>query len=237
MWMRQPNTTTTTALYETAYYASQHQMTFPPVFENIVEEGVWKGWKILVAIDAQDLLAVVDGTGNPVDSEMQFPEDGELGYWPLMFELVDADDERNRVGNWWEVADATIFGPVKAGGGGFFITSPNYRTLPGVALGEAVATNLDESGDKPFTFSLDQNYPNPFNPSTLINFSIPQASNVRLDVFNMLGQRVASLVNGEALNAGSHSVNFNAAALSTGVYIYRLQANGNTLTRKMTLIK
>ncbi len=85
-------------------------------------------------------------------------------------------------------------------------------------------------------FSLAQNYPNPFNPSTQIDFSIPQQSNVQLKVYNTLGQVVATLVNGN-LSAGSHSVNFDARNLASGMYIYRLSAGNYTSVKKMMLLK
>ena len=77
----------------------------------------------------------------------------------------------------------------------------------------------------PKVFSLDQNYPNPFNPTTQINFSLAVDSRVTLKVFNILGQEIAVLVNGN-LTAGSHLVNFNAESLSSGVYIYKIDAKG-----------
>lgn len=88
----------------------------------------------------------------------------------------------------------------------------------------------------PTQFALNQNYPNPFNPTTNISYSIPTASNVSLEVFNLQGQRVASLVNGFQ-SSGAHSVNFDASNLSSGVYIYRLRAGNNVMMNKMTLIK
>ncbi|MDX2127828.1 MAG: T9SS type A sorting domain-containing protein [Chloroherpetonaceae bacterium] len=85
-------------------------------------------------------------------------------------------------------------------------------------------------------FELSQNYPNPFNPSTSIKFSVPAASDVRLEVFNILGQKVATLVN-TRLNAGTYTQNFNAINMSSGVYFYRLQAGSFNKTMKMTLVK
>ena len=77
----------------------------------------------------------------------------------------------------------------------------------------------------PATFALDQNYPNPFNPSTTINFQLKVDSKVSLKVFNVLGQEVASLVNSN-LVAGGHNINFDASALNSGVYLYRIEASG-----------
>ncbi len=88
----------------------------------------------------------------------------------------------------------------------------------------------------PADFKLNQNYPNPFNPSTTIEFSIPEASNVRIAVYNLLGQQVAEIVN-ETKSAGTHSIQWNASDLSSGMYIYSLEANGNIITKKMTLLK
>jgi hypothetical protein len=92
------------------------------------------------------------------------------------------------------------------------------------------------SGDIPAEFSLNQNYPNPFNPSTSIQFGIPESSDVKLEVMNMLGQRVALLVD-ENRSAGLYTVTFDASSLSSGMYLYRLQAGNFVQTRKLTLIK
>lgn len=96
--------------------------------------------------------------------------------------------------------------------------------------------DIDILADIPVKFELLQNYPNPFNPSTKIQFSIPQAGNVKLTVYNLLGQEVAVLVN-DHLNSGLHEVEFNAENLSSGMYIYRLESSGNISARKMILMK
>lgn len=88
----------------------------------------------------------------------------------------------------------------------------------------------------PTEFSLEQNYPNPFNPETKINFTIPVSGNVKLSVYNLLGQEVATLVNGFK-QAGSHTVNFEAKGLQSGMYFYKLETTSFTQTRKMTLLK
>jgi photosystem II stability/assembly factor-like uncharacterized protein len=89
----------------------------------------------------------------------------------------------------------------------------------------------------PARFALDQNYPNPFNPSTSVRFTLPQAAKVGLVIYNMLGQRVAAPINGTMFEAGSHTVQFDASGLATGVYLYRLTAGSFTETRKMVLVR
>ncbi len=88
----------------------------------------------------------------------------------------------------------------------------------------------------PVAFELYQNYPNPFNPSTKIGFALPRESKVKLEVFNVLGERVAVLKD-EVMPAGVHVVEFNATGLSSGVYFYRLTAGDFVATKKMVLMK
>ena len=92
----------------------------------------------------------------------------------------------------------------------------------------------------PQNFALMQNYPNPFNPSTTIEFSIPQMSNVKIEVFNVIGELVTSLVN-QTFSAGYHRFNFDASNLSSGTYIYQMKSNGQNgtfvETKKMLLMK
>jgi hypothetical protein len=88
----------------------------------------------------------------------------------------------------------------------------------------------------PQDFRLEQSYPNPFNPSTTIQFSIPEQSFVKLEVFNSLGERVSTLVS-EELNVGNYKYEWNAESLSSGIYLYRLQTPHSSISKKMTLIK
>jgi hypothetical protein len=88
----------------------------------------------------------------------------------------------------------------------------------------------------PSTINLGQNYPNPFNPTTNITFGLPQSGFATLEVFNMIGQSIAVLVN-ENLSAGQHTVSFDASNLSSGVYVYRLKVGNEVVSRQMTLVK
>lgn len=88
----------------------------------------------------------------------------------------------------------------------------------------------------PTNYSLSQNYPNPFNPATTISFSIPQTGIVTVKIFNVLGQEVATLLNNE-LSVGTHNINFDASMLSSGIYMYTIQAGDFVATKKMMLMK
>jgi subtilisin family serine protease len=92
----------------------------------------------------------------------------------------------------------------------------------------------------PTNFALLQNYPNPFNPSTTIEFSLPEMSNVSIEIYNVIGELVASLAN-QSFNAGYHSLSFNASNLPSGTYVYQLKASGQNGTfvdtKKMILMK
>lgn len=89
----------------------------------------------------------------------------------------------------------------------------------------------------PETFTLDQNYPNPFNPSTNISFSLPQTTEISLRIFNTLGEEVAILLNNEELQKGNYSYKFNASGLTSGVYLYTIESNLGTQSKKMIVLR
>ncbi len=104
---------------------------------------------------------------------------------------------------------------------------------------EAFGVRIDnamKSTDMPWSYALHQNYPNPFNPQTEISFSLPAACQVTLDIYNIVGQKVATLVD-RHLNAGEHTVTFNGRETASGVYFYRLSTSEFTDTQKMVLLK
>ncbi len=91
-------------------------------------------------------------------------------------------------------------------------------------------------GNVPADFVLEQNYPNPFNPATTLKFSIVNNGFVTLSIFNLAGQEIESLIN-ENLNPGTYNIEWKPENIPSGVYIYRLTVNGNSLDKKMVLIK
>jgi hypothetical protein len=120
-------------------------------------------------------------------------------------------------------------------GSGFIFADPQAKVPSALEEGVGVP------GEIPADFELHQNYPNPFNPVTSILISIPNASRARLEVYNMIGQRLAVLVD-QDLPAGTHHYEWDATdvvgqPVSSGVYLYRLVAGEYTSTRTMTLLK
>lgn len=120
---------------------------------------------------------------------------------------------------------------------------PPFEVMLGFPNGDrAFPANTTSSEDEevyvdvPGDITLSQNYPNPFNPVTNIQYQIPSDMQVELTVYNTLGQEVATLVD-DQVQAGTHEVSFDGSSLASGVYIYRLQADGQVITNQMTLVK
>ena len=88
----------------------------------------------------------------------------------------------------------------------------------------------------PNQYELSQNYPNPFNPSTTIRFSLPQASQIKINIYNMIGEQVATIADG-MYEAGYHKVTFNASNLPSGAYIYRIESSDFVQVKKMILLR
>jgi uncharacterized repeat protein (TIGR01451 family) len=102
--------------------------------------------------------------------------------------------------------------------------------------GRSSSVGTEDADALPTAYTLEQNYPNPFNPTTSIAFSLPESAQVSLAVYDVLGRRVATLVNGQ-LQAGQHSVQFEATSLPSGMYLYRLTTPSGSITQKMILLK
>ena len=110
--------------------------------------------------------------------------------------------------------------------------------LDRVGVTSLVTDVTSSKNSVPKTFVLEQNYPNPFNPSTQITFALVADSKVTLQVYNLLGQVVATLIKNEFLSAGRHKLQFQPEQLPGGIYFYRLQVSGAfSEVRKMTLLK
>lgn len=115
-------------------------------------------------------------------------------------------------------------------------TSDGTATTTMITVSSEPLAIDDNNNIIPSEYSLEQNYPNPFNPSTTIQFSIPEQSFVKLEVFNALGEKVTTLVS-EELNAGSYKYGWNAEGLPSGIYFYKLQADNFVEAKKMILMR
>lgn len=110
------------------------------------------------------------------------------------------------------------------------------RGLLTSAIANFTPTGIENEGTIPETYSLSQNYPNPFNPSTTIKFAIPENSNVKLEIYDLIGRKVTTLINSE-LNPGTYSVQWEASNYTSGIYFYRIETNNFTTVKKMLLLK
>ncbi len=117
--------------------------------------------------------------------------------------------------------------------------NPNLGGMPIIVLDlQFTPVSVEKENDIiPEQFYLDQNFPNPFNPTTEIKFGITEATNLDLRIYDALGREVAVLISNEFMNAGSYNVKFDASNLASGNYVYRMTSGGNTVSRKMQLLK
>ncbi|MBI4534947.1 MAG: T9SS type A sorting domain-containing protein, partial [Ignavibacteriae bacterium] len=118
----------------------------------------------------------------------------------------------------------------------FAIDSGGLYSAPRTLIAIRTSTGVAEGSSIPTEFALFQNYPNPFNPSTTIEFWLPKESNTTLEIYNLLGQKIATLVN-EVRAPGTYKERFDASGLASGVYLYRLRAGEFVQTRKLLLLR
>lgn len=120
--------------------------------------------------------------------------------------------------------------------GVLYFSFSNYKLTPRKDDDFVGYTTGVENEVVPAEFALRQNYPNPFNPSTAIEFSLPKGENVKLEIFDVLGRKVQTIIN-EFKEAGNYKVYFNASALPSGVYLYKIDTGANSSVKKMILMK
>ncbi len=160
----------------------------------------------------------------------------DVGGWPVLKSLpAPLDSDHDGMPDDWEIArglnpnDSTDSHK----------TAPDGYTYIEDYINGLVPQNImavKETSQIPSSLALLQNFPNPFNPNTKIEYQIPRTEKVRIEVFDLLGRRLAVLVDG-IISAGEHNINFNASGLSSGVYIYRLSSSNQIISRKMIVIK
>ncbi len=119
---------------------------------------------------------------------------------------------------------------------GWAIDKWSYNSdLPVIDL---VITSVEQDFSQvPSEFMLSQNYPNPFNPTTTISFSVPETSEITLSIYSLTGELISEIINSQTFNSGVYNVSFDATAMASGMYIYKLDNGKQSISKKMTLIK
>jgi N-acetylmuramoyl-L-alanine amidase len=185
-----------------------------------------------------------DGSGNQLRFAVQDSNGFEVNGWTTInwvgWKMVQWDMSRDSIGSW--MGDGSLDGNLT-------FDSFQFRYIPGTSAPEAhlfidqlevvhatPTTAAPEGAALPTSFELHQNYPNPFNPVTVISYQLPVVSDVKLVVYDVLGQEVAELVNGRQV-PGKHEARFDGSDLASGVYFYRLEAGSFVGTRKLMLLK
>lgn len=210
----------------------------------IIPEGtqIDAGSFLVVSRNMEAFNATYSGV-NPLSGDMDFGLAGGSDQVRLfddsgtLIDIVSYDDDSP----WPSDADGTgstleLKNPeLDNGAPSSWAASETNLGTPGMS-NSVLVSREEENPELPSNFSLDQNYPNPFNPSTIISFQVPAAGEVSLKVYDMLGRKVATLVEG-VRSSGSHHVKFEASSLASGIYIYQLNSGDQQLTKKMMLIK
>ncbi len=206
----------------------------PPIYTT----GTGTGWAILdtTGSNVDYNITVASLSSNLFAAHFHLGDVGVNG--PIAEPLTYTDSTAS--GTWTSVPD-TLLPDLLDGGmyANFHTTDHPAGEIRGqLELDNGILTAIKTVANNgvPTKFELAQNYPNPFNPSTVISFTLPQKENVRLDVYNILGQRVARLFTGSE-NAGTYDVRFDGSKYASGVYFYRLSAGNLIQVKKMMLLK
>ncbi len=194
-----------------------------------LQEQTW--YRVVLVVDSINIKIYIDGDEFYVDNSQSI--NGNLALDTHVFFFLDNGNEEAPT----DVAKVVLYNCA--------LTSEQVSDLGDATttVNKSLAQDEKENNALPTEYVLRQNYPNPFNPSTVIRFALPKQSNVKLSVYNILGEKVAELVNGN-LSAGNHEVSFDASNLSSGTYVYRISATSASsatgsyvAVKKMMLLK
>lgn len=184
-----------------------------------------------IALDYLGDIYVTGNSNNNVEySTIKYDKQG-VQQWRINFDYLNYQDTPTDmiVDNRGNV---TVAGYSSQAGQEWIWSIVKYKQ-PGFVPSDVVE---EIDNEIPSNYSLEQNYPNPFNPNTTIQFSVPEQSFVKLEIFNSLGEKISTLVS-EELNAGNYKYEWNAENLSSGIYYYKLMGDNFTQTRKLVLLK
>ena len=214
------------------------RMSTPDGADNVTACAPCHSFDSFDAITAE-INGVTDFDGDGNDEGLQHEVEGMLHDIQMLLPPLNSEDINTIDSTWTPLqAKAYYIWEMVEEDGSFGIHNPKF--VVGI-LTETLtqlqgAVGVEELEGLPATYSLEQNYPNPFNPSTTIRFSIPEVTNVKVSVFDALGREITTLVN-EELNPGNYNVDFDASNLSSGIYLYRIEASNFVQVKKMILIK
>jgi hypothetical protein len=203
--------------------------------------------KYFLSIFVSTQHSIIDTNANMNAKMMMMPESGSLGGLASVGPSLWATGNTMRKNYAQRLFDPSISSIGEAftldgliPSGGFYDYMKKVANLwadPSLQLKYNTTVGVEEVAiEFPQSFTLDQNYPNPFNPSTTIKFALPVAGNVKINVYNTLGQLVEILVDGE-MQSGYHEINFDGSGLASGIYLYQLQAGEYNSVKKMILMK
>lgn len=199
-----------------------------PVAAPWAKSGQVAAWSLFLANESTNNWAGwFDNSGSPVKAvgsvlEGAFNVQGEFGYIPQNIYIT--------VGVYGTDDAGALLKQVPSGNGDGDITGNEFYTF------NFVISSSENNPSVVENFNLWQNYPNPFNPSTIISFSLPETGFVTLKVYDIIGNEVSTLINGQ-LSSGFHELKFTPTDLSSGIYFYKLQTQSHSSVRKMLLMK
>jgi len=212
----------------------------------VAKEYFKEDWGKIVLSDAAGISYTLYAVKGEVDlSQYELPPVPMVGMFDIRFSSGRIAEDINSVLKTIEMSGVTYPLTVKVDGMDMRLmdetgknVNVNLKSGENVVISDATIQKLMVSGELiPAEYALEQNYPNPFNPSTVIEFSLPEdVSNVKLSIYNALGEKVAELVN-SALTAGKYQYQWNAKNVATGMYIYELRTEKFVSVKKMILMK
>lgn len=187
---------------------------------------------VLYSADTSEVLATVPSNNESADAEVTLSFDTVDGL------LASAGLEVGQTADFvWNVRVSDGIDTVAVSSGYDISTNTFTPLYYSITLERALQVANEDLAGIPTKYGLEQNYPNPFNPSTSISFSLPENAKVTLAVYDLLGRKVATLLDNKDLNAAVHSVQFDASSLASGMYFYRIEAGTFTSIKRMMLIK
>jgi len=210
---------------------------------NVTGTSTAEKYRFYTELNAADSLAVLNDTLGSIQFSWADRTENEFEY--VIERKIDGDNDFVAIDtipkNSTEFTDTELFSSASASYRVYCINL-NSRSKSSEAVVISVITSIETEEGLPESYALAQNFPNPFNPATTITFALPEASVVKLEIFNILGEKIATLLADKNLNSGVHKVNFNASGITSGVYLYRINAVSEknevfNATKKMIILK